>query len=118
LSDSADAQTRTYEARYVLDREAAAARLGATVTLRLAGEVRPEVQVPLGAVLDDGRQVGVWVFDGASSTVHFQPVALVRVTSETAVISGLGTGDPIVALGAHLLHDGARVRTSPDNGGV
>ena len=119
LSDSADAQTRTYEARYVLDGEAVAAPLGATVTVRLAGEVdRPELQVPLGAVLDDGRQVGVWVFDGASSTVHFQPVALVRVTSETAVISGLRTTDPIVALGAHLLHEGARVRADSDGRGV
>lgn len=112
LSDSADAQTRTYEARYVLE-GAEAAPLGATVTVRLAGEVGPpELQVPLGAVLDDGRQVGVWVFDGANSTVHFQSVALVRVTSETAVISGLRTGDPIVALGAHLLHEGASVRTA------
>jgi RND family efflux transporter MFP subunit len=118
LSDSADAQTRTYEARYVLD-GAEAAPLGATVTIRLAGEVgRPELQVPLGAVLDDGRQVGVWVFDGANSTVHFRPVALVRVTSETAVISGLSATDPIVALGAHLLHEGARVRTGSDGGGV
>jgi RND family efflux transporter MFP subunit len=118
LSDSADAQTRTYEARYVLD-GAEAAPLGATVTVRLAGEVGPpELQVPLGAVLDDGRQVGVWVFDGASSTVHFQPVALERVTSETAVISGLRATDPIVALGAHLLHEGARVRTGSDGRGV
>src|SRR3954451_23937720 len=35
LSDAADALTRTYEARYVLDGEAAAAPLGATVTIRL-----------------------------------------------------------------------------------
>jgi RND family efflux transporter MFP subunit len=112
LTDAADAQTRTYEARYVLD-GAEAAPLGATVTIRLAGEASPpELQVPLGAVLDDGRQVGVWVFDGANSTVHFQPVALVRVTSESAVISGLRTGDPIVALGAHLLHEGTRVRAA------
>src|SRR3954464_736910 len=52
LSNSADAQTRTYEARYVLDGEAAAAPLGATVTLRLTGQANePEIQVPLGAVL-------------------------------------------------------------------
>ena len=38
LSDSADAQTRTYEARYVLEGEAAAAPLGATVTIRLASQ--------------------------------------------------------------------------------
>src|SRR4051812_41521360 len=48
LSDASDAQTRTYEARYVLDGEAAAAPLGATVTIRLVNQARqPEVQVPL-----------------------------------------------------------------------
>jgi RND family efflux transporter MFP subunit len=116
LSDSADAQTRTYEARYVLDGDAAAAPLGATVTIRLTSRAdRPEVQVPLGAVLDDGRKTGVWVFDSLNSTVHFRPVGLVRVTSETAVVSGLGDGDPIVSLGAHLLHEGTRVRTSSES---
>ncbi|MDK1378569.1 MULTISPECIES: efflux RND transporter periplasmic adaptor subunit [unclassified Sinorhizobium] len=117
LSDSADLQTRTYEARYVLDGEAAAAPLGATVTIRIANQVRqPEVQVPLGAVLDDGAKTGVWVLDRASSTVHFRPVKLVRVTSETAMISGLNSDDPIVSLGAHLLQEGARVRTAPEGG--
>jgi RND family efflux transporter MFP subunit len=116
LSDSADAQTRTYEARYVLDGEAAAAPLGATVTIWPASPAsRPEVQVPLGAVLDDGGKTGVWVFDSGTSTVHFQPVKLVRMTSETAVISGLSSGDPVVSLGAHLLQEGARVRTASES---
>ncbi|MDK1493256.1 efflux RND transporter periplasmic adaptor subunit [Sinorhizobium sp. 7-81] len=115
LSDSADPQTRTYEARYVLDGAAAAAPLGATVTIRIANQAsQPDVQVPLGAVLDDGERTGVWVLDRASSSVHFRPVKLVRVTSETAMISGLNSGDPIVSLGAHLLQEGARVRTAPE----
>jgi RND family efflux transporter MFP subunit len=118
LSNSADAQTRTYEARYVLHGAAAAAPLGATVTIWLASKAeRPEVQVPLGAVLDDGGKTGVWVFDSSTSTVHFRPVELVRMTSETAVISGLSPGDPVVSLGAHLLHEGARVRTASESGG-
>ncbi|AMA55270.1 efflux RND transporter periplasmic adaptor subunit [Bradyrhizobium sp. CCGE-LA001] len=118
LSDSADPQTRTYEARYVLDGDAAAAPLGATVTIRLASQdSQPDVQVPLGAVLDDGRSTGVWVFDGATSTVRLQPVKLLRVTSETAVISGSNSGDQIVSLGAHLLHEGARVRTASESRG-
>jgi RND family efflux transporter MFP subunit len=118
LSDSADAQTRTYEARYVLDGEAAAAPLGATVTIRLVSQAsRTELQVPLGAVLDNGRRTGVWVLDGGTSTVSFRPVKLVRVTSETAVISGLSSGDPVVALGAHLLQEGARVRTASESRG-
>jgi RND family efflux transporter MFP subunit len=116
LSDAADAQTRTYEARYVLDGEAAAAPLGATVTIRLAsGTSEPEVQVPLGAVLDDGRKTGVWILDNATSTVRFRPIKLVRVTDETAVISGLSSGDAIVSLGAHLLQEGARVRTAAES---
>ncbi len=116
LSDSADAQTRTYEARYVLDGEAAAAPLGATVTIRLARQAsQAELQVPLAAVLDDGRKTGVWILDRASSTVHFRPVKLVRVTGETAVISGLTSADPIISLGAHLLQEGARVRTASES---
>jgi RND family efflux transporter MFP subunit len=119
LSDSADAQTRTYEARYVLDGAAAAAPLGATVTIWLKRQAsHPEVQVPLGAVLDDGGKTGVWVFDSATSTVHFRPVNLVRVTSETAVISGLSSGDPIVSLGAQLLHEGTRVRIASESEGT
>jgi RND family efflux transporter MFP subunit len=116
LSDSADPQTRTYEARYVLDGEAAAAPLGATVTIRIPSqEGRPDVQVPLGAVLDDGSKTGVWALDRASATVRFQVVKLVRVTSDVAVISGVDPGDPIVSLGAHLLHEGARVRIAPES---
>lgn len=126
LSDAADAQTRTYEARYVLDGDAASAPLGATVTIRLAGWTagravdrtgQADMQVPLGAVLDDGRKTGVWTLDRASSTVRFQTVRLVRVSGETAVISGLGLGDPVVSLGAHLLQDGVRVRTGAESGG-
>ena len=117
LSNSADPQTRTYEARYVLDGEAAAAPLGATVTIRIASPAsEPEVEVPLGAVLDDGGRTGVWVFDSGTSTVHFRPVKLVRMTGETAVISGLSSGDPVVSLGAHLLHDRALVRTASESG--
>jgi RND family efflux transporter MFP subunit len=118
LSDSADAQTRTYEARYVLDGAAAAAPLGATVTVWLTSQVsQPEVQVPLGAVLDDGRKTGVWVFDHATSTVHFRPIKLVRMASESAVISGLGSGGPVVSLGAQLLHEGERVRPASETWG-
>jgi RND family efflux transporter MFP subunit len=118
LSDAADPQTRTYEARYVLDGEAAAAPLGSTVTIRLATQAsQPEVQVPLGAVLDDGRRTGVWILDRATSTVHFRLVKLVRVSGETAVISGPNPGDPVVSLGAHLLQEGARVRSASESGG-
>ena len=97
---------------------ALAKRLGATVTVRLASTAtEPDVQVPLGAILDDGQKTGVWVLDNATSTVHFRPVKLLRVSGDTAVISGLVSGDRIVALGAHLLREGAPVRIASERGG-
>jgi RND family efflux transporter MFP subunit len=118
LSDSADAQTRTYEARYVLDGDAAAAPLGATVTIRLSSHpTQPEIQVPLGAVLDDGVKTGVWVVDSATATAHFRPIKLVRVSGESAVISGLTSGEPVISLGVNLLREGTRVRTASEGAG-
>ncbi|WP_040651276.1 efflux RND transporter periplasmic adaptor subunit [Roseovarius sp. 217] len=117
LSDSADPRTRTYEARYVLGGEAATAPLGATVTIRVARRTgQPTIQVPLGALLDDGTKTGVWMLDRATSTVHFRPVKLVRLTSEHAVVSGLEPGEPIVSLGAHLLQEGTSVRPETESG--
>lgn len=116
LSDAADPQTRTYEARYVLEGDAAAASLGATVTIWLRSQSGgPEVQIPLGALLDDGSKTGVWVLDRSASTVHFRLVKLDRVASEIAVVSGVDSGEAVVALGAHLLHEGAQVRTTSES---
>lgn len=113
LSDSADPQTRTFEARYVLDGDAAAAPLGATVTITIAASgPATEMEVPLGAVLDDGSRTGIWRLDDTGSLVTFQPVRLVRVTGETAIVSGLEAGRTIVSLGAHLLREGQPVRPS------
>ena len=64
LADAADPSTRTYEARYVLDGDASRAPLGATVTITLStGETSDAVEVPLGAVYDNGQGSGVWVVD-------------------------------------------------------
>lgn len=113
ISDAADAQTRTYEARYVLGGEAASAPLGATVTIRFAHSGKlSDVAVPIGAVLDDGNRTGVWVIDQGSSTVRFVPVQIKRLGEETAVVSGIELGAPVVALGAHLLKEGATIRTT------
>ncbi|ADH88540.1 efflux transporter, RND family, MFP subunit [Ancylobacter novellus DSM 506] len=113
ISDAADAQTRTYEARYVLDGDAASAPLGSTVTITLtSGERQSEVSVPVGALLDDGLRTGVWVVERTSSTVRFAPVQIKRLGGESATVTGLELGQEVVALGAHLLKDGAPVRTA------
>ncbi|HWU80579.1 MAG TPA: efflux RND transporter periplasmic adaptor subunit, partial [Caulobacter sp.] len=114
LSDAADPQTRTYEARYVLDGAASAAPLGATVTIILPvpGDTAATLQAPLSAIHDSGKGPGVWVIDPKTSTVNWRPVRVSAIGEETAVLSGgLNRGERFVALGAHLLHQGQRVRT-------
>ena len=121
LSDVADRATRTFEARYVLDAGAAAsAPLGSTVTLRIGGAStatatststagKSTLRVPIGAILDEGKGAAVWVVQG--DQVRRQPVTVVQVQDGNAQVVGvLGLGERIVALGAHLLSEGAQVR--------
>jgi RND family efflux transporter MFP subunit len=113
ISDAADGQTRTYEARYVLEGDAASAPLGSTVTVRITdNNRRSEVSIPIAAVLDDGNRTGVWLLDRSASTVRFAPVQIKQLGGETAIVSGIELGQELVALGAHLLSDGAAVRAN------
>jgi RND family efflux transporter MFP subunit len=116
LSDAADPQTRTFEARYVLEGPAATAPLGATVTIALANpRAGSAVQIPLSALYDNGGGPGVWIIDPTTSAVAWRRVELVGLGEETATVSaGLARGERFVALGAHLLHQGEVVR--PDTG--
>ena len=112
LSGSADPQTRTFEARYVLEGAAANAPLGATVTVHLSGDGETEtLQVPVASIVDQGKGPGIWLLNASTSTVTFQPVQVRQLGEELAIISGnLHPGQQVVALGVHLLHDGQRVR--------
>lgn len=111
ISDAADPQTRTYEARYVLEGEAATAPLGATVTIRLSESTKqPDATVPIGALLDDGNRTGVWIVEPNATTVRFAPVKIKRISEESAVVSGIEVGQQVVALGAHLLNEGTSIK--------
>jgi RND family efflux transporter MFP subunit len=109
LSDAADPASRTFAARYVLDGEAASAPLGSTVTITLATKPNADnnfTQVPVGAIYDRGSGPGVWIVDDKSE-VKFRPVTIASIGQEQAVLSGgIQAGEKIVALGAHLLHEG------------
>jgi len=111
LSDSADPLTRTFSARYVLQGQAAKAPLGSTITVRLEGKEDGKIVVPLGALYDSGQGTGVWVFNIKTSAVNFRKVEVDSIAEESASISnGLSQGEQIIALGAHLLHEGEVVR--------
>jgi RND family efflux transporter MFP subunit len=114
LSDAADPRTRTFEARYVMDGEGAAAPLGATVTIGLqASREAGLLSIPLGAIDDEGHGPGVWVVDRGTSKVAYRPVSLHSIGGETVdVSSGLTVGETIVATGGHYLHEGDQVRAA------
>ncbi len=111
LSDTADPATRTYEARYVLSGRAAAAPLGATVTLLLPRPPDGGLLVPLTALDDEGRGSGVWLI-AADQTVSFHPVQVRRLDSDSAEIDGadLADGQTLVAAGGHFLRPGEKIR--------
>ncbi|KUM43595.1 efflux RND transporter periplasmic adaptor subunit [Pseudomonas sp. EpS/L25] len=116
LSDSTDRETRTFEARYVLEGALANAPLGTTVTLRIpeGGVARGNaLKVPLGALHDEGRGAGVWRIQSSPEQVAWVPVQVRQLSDDTAVVDGaLQQGDRIVALGAHLLHEGEAIRVA------
>jgi RND family efflux transporter MFP subunit len=113
LSDAANRLTRTFEARYVLQGPLADAPLGSTIAVEIPdGDSAPTRQVPLGAIFDPGTGPGVWlVHGGETPQVAWRPVHIATLGDETASVVGqLQTGDRVVALGAHLLHQGTVVR--------
>lgn len=115
LSDAADPSTRTFEARYVLTGALQDAPLGSTVTLHLTEDpvaARAGVQIPISALLDTGQGLGVWRVHGHPTKVSWNPVTVLNLDSDAAQVSGqLRQGDLVVAMGAHLLHEGELVRT-------
>lgn len=112
LSEAADATTRTFEARYVLDGALANAPLGSTITLSIAREKNAGqvLQVPIAALYDPGNGTGVWVIAGEPTKVSWRPVRVLGISDDAARVAGnLDAGEQVVALGAHLLRDGEEV---------
>ncbi len=112
LSDAANRQTRTFEARYVLEGRLADAPLGSTVSIEIPnGRSAPALQVPIGAIFDPGKGPGVWLVEGETPRVTWRAVQVAGLSDEAASVVGeLEAGDRVVALGAHLLHEGEYVR--------
>lgn len=127
LSDSADPQTRTFEARFVLEKGLADAPLGSTVSIQLpvsqgltkqsqGSNSETALQVPIGALHDSGKGPGVWLVEEVGgekqeARATWRTVQIAALSDEAAVVLGdLEVGDRVVALGAHLLHEGESVR--------
>lgn len=96
----------------MLEGAAATAPLGATVTVYLKeSEPTGALSIPLGAIDDEGRGAGVWLLDLRSSSVSYRSVKFVRFDGERAIVSGgIQSGDSIIAVGGHFLHEGQKVQ--------
>src|SRR5438034_1546773 len=112
LSDAANRATRTFEARYVLESALADAPLGSTVSIQVSdGRSAHALRVPMGAIFDPGKGPGVWLVQGETPRVTWRSVQIAGLSGEAAsVVGDLVAGDRVVALGAHLLHEGEHVR--------
>lgn len=112
LSDAANHQTRTFEARYVLEGRLADAPLGSTISIQIPdGRSAPALQVPIGAIFDPGKGPGVWLVEGETPRLTWRAVHIVGLSNEAAsVVGDFKPGDRVVALGAHLLQEGEHVR--------
>jgi len=115
LSAIADPLTRTYQARYSLGDVGTNAPLGATVTIRLDGDTAKgtvqQYEIPVGALYDGGAGTSVWVISPDTSALSRRSVAVAKLGSETALINkGFQPGERIVALGAHLVKEGEKVK--------
>jgi multidrug efflux pump subunit AcrA (membrane-fusion protein) len=96
----------------VLEGRLADAPLGSTVSIQISeGSSAPALRVPIGAIFDPGKGPGVWLVEGETPRVTWRAVQIGGLSGEAAsVVGNLEAGDRVVALGAHLLHEGERVR--------
>jgi RND family efflux transporter MFP subunit len=112
LSKAADPVTRTFTARYVIA-DSPAIPLGSTVSVELNGAGETLLKIPLSSIVDDGRTVGIWIVNPDNSAVSLRKVSVKQVSSEFAFVAGeVSQNEQIVALGAHLLHEGERVKVA------
>jgi hypothetical protein len=75
------------------------------------GRSAPALQVPIGAIFDPGNGPGIWLVEGESPRVTWRGVQIGGLSDEAAsVVGNFAAGDRVVALGAHLLHEGEDVR--------
>ena len=70
-----------------------------------------QYEIPVGALYDGGTGTSVWVINPDTSSLSRRPVEVAKLGSETALVSkGLKPGERILALGAHLVKEGERVK--------
>lgn len=117
ISTQPDPASQTYEVKFSF-----APPEGLTILSGMTGEVQSTVrqtgdaakalaiQVPVSAVLYDGKETFVWVVDTDTMSVTKTKVTLAdAIGAMLPVTDGLKVGDTIVGAGASYLHEGMKI---------
>jgi membrane fusion protein, multidrug efflux system len=106
----ADPITRAHRVRLTLENPGSAFRLGTTVTVALERAIKPEIEVPADAVLDESDGQYIWILTDGGHRVARRKVEIVKSDGNEVVVgSGLAAGDRIVVVGVHSLDSGQAV---------
>ncbi len=111
FSPSADAATRTYQARFTIPEAPAEMELGMTATVTLTEPGSGDVaRLPLSALFSQADKPSVYVVDGQGG-LSLKPVEVQTYESHDVLIrSGLKDGEQVVTLGVQKLDAGQKVR--------
>jgi RND family efflux transporter MFP subunit len=112
LSPSADAATRTYQARFTIADAPAALEYGLTATVILSDRDADRVaRLPLSALFNQGGGASVYVVDPATGALALRPVEVAAYEAREVLLKGgVADGDMVVTLGVQKLDVKERVR--------
>lgn len=114
IAGAADAQSRSWRARYRIEDPALLPALGSVVQVRLqqapaGANEAATLRVPLGALDERGQGAQVWqVIEGRATPLAVEVLAL--EAEHARIRAPLAPGARIIALGTHLLSPGLAVQ--------
>ena len=112
LSPSADAATRTYQARFTIVDAPPRLEFGLTATVTLSDSDNEKVaRLPLSALFNQGAGPQVYVVDPATGALSLKSIEVTAYESNEVLLrSGVAPGDLVVTLGVQKLDAAQRVR--------
>ena len=119
IAPGADPATRTWSARFALPDAPASLQLGMSLTIAIRQDGANVAKLPLGALFDEGKGPKVWIVKPDTGELSAAPVEVAGYDGESVYLSnGVAEGAQIVALGAHKLDAGQKVRVIPNLAGM
>jgi len=112
LAPSADAMTRTYQAKFSIPDADDDVQLGMTATLTLSDAASaPVARLPLSALFDQGDGPSLYVADVKSGAIARKRVVVKAYESDAVLIAGgVDEGADVVVAGVQKLDPGQKVR--------